>query len=182
MKQHIPNILSLSRVVLAPVVIYLYLVDSLTASIIAFIMLVILELTDALDGYYARKFNVVGDIGKALDPFADTLLHITLFTIFLYDGIMPMWMYLIALYRDMFSMFIRIITAIRGSVLPAKFSGKLKTFFRAISVVIIFILNILKNKNIDLPYDKIAYYSLLVVTIITIYSFFDYLPLLKRKR
>ena len=59
--------------------------------------------------------------------------------------------------------------------------GKLKTASRAIAVVIIFLIKILKYTSIALPYDKIIYYSLLVVTIITIYSFFDYMPLLKGK-
>ncbi len=140
MKKNIPNMLSLSRIVFAPIVIYLYASSEFITSIIAFILLIILELTDGLDGYYARKYNLVSDLGKALDPFTDTVLHITLFTIFLHEEIMPLWMYLIALYRDMLSMFMRIITAINGNVLPAKFSGKLKTFSRAICVSLIFFL------------------------------------------
>jgi len=180
LKQHIPNILSLSRVVLAPPLIFLYLTKSFTAAVLALILLILLEITDALDGYFARRFNLVSDIGKIIDPFTDTVLHLTIFSIFLYDGSMPLWMYLISLYRDMLSMFLRILSAMRGIALAAKFSGKLKTLARAGAVGIIFTLNILKYTDIVVPYKEITYYSLLVVTIITIYSFFDYIPLLRK--
>ena len=180
MKQHIPNILSLSRVVLAPPLIFLYFTKSFTAAVLALILLILLEITDALDGYFARRFKLVSDIGKIIDPFTDTVLHITLFSIFLYDGSMPLWMYLVSLYRDMLSMFLRILSAMRGIALAAKFSGKLKTFARAAAVGIIFVLNIFKYTDIALPYEEITYYSLLIVTIITIYSFFDYIPLLRK--
>ena len=181
MKKHIPNLLSFSRIILSPLVIFLYFYNSIITAILALIFLIILEITDALDGMLARKLNIVSDLGKVLDPFADTVFHITMFTIFLYEGSMPMWMYIISLYRDMFSMFVRILGGLRGFAVAAKFSGKLKTASRAMAVVIIFLIKILKYTTIALPYDKIIYYSLLVVTIITIYSFFDYMPLLKGK-
>ena len=181
MKQQIPNLLSISRIVLSPLVIFLYFYNSIISAVLALIFLIILEITDALDGAMARKFNLVSDLGKVLDPFADTVFHITMFTIFLYEGSMPIWMYIISLYRDMFSMFIRILGGLRGFAVAAKFSGKLKTASRAAAVVIIFLLKILKHTEISLPYEQITYYSLLVVTIITIYSFFDYMPLITGK-
>ena len=181
MKKQIPNLLSVSRIVLSPLIIFLYFNNSIIASVFALIFLIMLEITDALDGAIARKLNLVSDLGKILDPFADTVFHITMFTIFLYDGNMPIWMYIISLYRDMFSMFIRILSGLKGFAVAAKFSGKLKTFSRATAVILIFILKILQYMSIKLPYDKIIYYSLLVVTIITIYSFFDYIPLITSK-
>lgn len=183
MKKQIPNLLSVSRIVLSPLVIFLYFYDSFITSILALIFLIVLEITDALDGIAARKFNLVSDLGKVLDPFADTVFHITMFTIFLYEGSMPIWMFIISLYRDMFSMFIRILGGLRGFAVAAKFSGKLKTASRAAAVIIIFLIKVLKFTYLNyLPLDKITYYSLLIVTIITIYSFFDYLPLITKKK
>lgn len=181
MIKHIPNLLSLSRIVLSPLVIFLYFYNSYTTAIIAFIMLILLEITDALDGAMARKLNIVSDMGKVLDPYADTILHLVLFTIFLYEGSMPIWMFLVALYRDMLSIFIRILSGLSGLAVAAKFSGKLKTFSRAFAVILVFFIKILKYTSIELPYDSIIYYTFLVVTIITIYSFFDYLPLIFKK-
>jgi len=183
MKNQIPNILSVSRIILSPLVIFLYFYNSIITAILGLIFLIILEITDALDGMIARKLNLVSDLGKVLDPFADTVFHITMFTIFLYEGSMPIWMFIISLYRDMFSMFIRILGGLRGFAVAAKFSGKLKTASRAASVIIIFLIKVLKFTSIDfLPFDTIIYYSLLIVTIITIYSFFDYLPLIIGKK
>ena len=183
MKSQIPNLLSISRIVLSPLVIFLYFYNSFITSILALIFLIILEITDALDGIAARKFNLVSDFGKVLDPFADTVFHITMFTIFLYEGSMPIWMFIISLYRDMFSMFIRILGGLRGFAVAAKFSGKLKTASRACTVIIIFFIKVLKFTSITfLPFDAIIYYSLLIVTLITIYSFFDYLPLIMKKK
>lgn len=184
MKKQIPNILSVSRIILSPLVIFLYFYNSIITAILGLIFLIILEITDALDGMIARKLNLVSDLGKVLDPFADTVFHITMFTIFLYEGSMPIWMFIISLYRDMFSMFIRILGSLRGFAVAAKFSGKLKTASRAAAVVIIFLIKVLKFTSIIdfLPFDMITYYSLLIVTIITIYSFFDYLPLIIGKK
>lgn len=184
MQKQIPNLLSVSRIVLSPLVIFLYFHDSFITSILALIFLIVLEITDALDGIAARKFNLVSDLGKVLDPFADTVFHITMFTIFLYEGSMPIWMFIISLYRDMFSMFIRILGGLRGFAVAAKFSGKLKTASRAAAVIIIFLIKVLKFTSFlnYLPFDKITYYSLLIVTIITVYSFFDYLPLITKKK
>lgn len=181
MKKNIPNILSLSRIALAPVIVSLMFAQNIYAAICLFILTVIAEVTDALDGYTARKYNVVSDMGKVLDPFADTVLHLTIFTGFLIIGYMPFWMFIIALYRDMLSMFVRIVGGLRGFAVAAKLSGKLKTASRAFAVFIIFFMNILKNYGVHLNAEKIAYYTLLIVTAITVYSFFDYMQLLKKK-
>ena len=116
------------------------------SAVLALIFLIVLEITDALDGAMARKLNLVSDLGKVLDPFADTVFHITMFTIFLYEGSMPIWMYIISLYRDMFSMFIRILGGLRGFAVAAKFSGKLKTASRAAAVILI--LSLVYNYNV----------------------------------
>lgn len=182
MKKQIPNILSLSRIILAPLVTLLYFCNSFLSAIVALVFLILLELTDKYDGELARKYGIVSDMGKVLDPFADTVFHLTLFTTFLYEGSMPLWMYLISLYRDMLSMFIRILSGLSGFAVAAKFSGKLKTASRAVCVCIIFLVKVLKYTNLNLPYNNIVYYSLLIVTLITIYSFFDYIPLLLLKK
>lgn len=180
MKKNIPNMLSLSRIVLSPLILYLLFIDNKILSIFLLVFVILLEMTDFFDGYTARKFGLVSDVGKILDPFADTILHMTIFLAFLILGYMPLWMFLISLYRDMLSIFMRMLSSIRGFSLAARFSGKLKTASRAFSVVFVLILNILKNYNIDLPYSSIMYYTFLGVTIITIYSFFDYLSLFKK--
>ena len=64
MKNQIPNILSVSRIILSPLVIFLYFYNSIITAILGLIFLIILEITDALDGMIARKLNLVSDLGK----------------------------------------------------------------------------------------------------------------------
>ncbi len=182
MKKNIPNMLSLSRVIFAPLIVYLLFVDNKAVSIFLFFFVILVEITDFLDGYFARKLNIVSDIGKILDPFADTVLHMIVFLAFVVLGYMPLCMYIIFVYRDMLSIFMRIISSVRGFALAARFSGKLKTASRAFALIFILLLNILKHYNIDLPYDTIMYYTFLVITLITIYSFFDYITILRPKK
>ncbi len=183
MKSYIPNMLSLSRIVFSPLVLFLlYINGNKPLAIFLLIFTIFLEITDALDGYTARKYNIVSDMGKVLDPFADTVLHMTLFLAFYSLGYMPMWMLLISLYRDMLSMFMRILSSMKGFSLAARFSGKLKTASRAFAVVLVLLLRILMEYGIELPYAGIMYYTFFAVTIITIYSFLDYLSIFNAKQ
>lgn len=183
MKSYVPNLLSLSRIVFAPLVLFLLYVESGKAiAIFLLVFTIFLEITDALDGYTARKYNIVSDMGKVLDPFADTVLHMTLFIAFYSLGYMPMWMLLISLYRDMLSMFMRILSSMKGFSLAARFSGKLKTAARAFAVCVVLLLDILIQYGVELPYQGIRFYTFLVVTVITIYSFLDYLSILNTKQ
>jgi CDP-diacylglycerol--glycerol-3-phosphate 3-phosphatidyltransferase len=83
---NLPNLLTISRIVAIPAIIWLVFIDHYIARQVAFILYVVACLTDYLDGYLARKMNIVSDLGRMLDPIADKLLVGTLLIAFAYTG------------------------------------------------------------------------------------------------
>jgi CDP-diacylglycerol---glycerol-3-phosphate 3-phosphatidyltransferase len=93
------------------------------------IILVLIELSDVLDGAVARRSDTVSDIGKILDPFADVVSKVTYFAVLLVAGVVPLWFLLVVLYREFGIILIRMILFRDGIALAAHLLGKLKTWF-----------------------------------------------------
>lgn len=90
-------------------------------------LLIVSECSDYLDGILARSRNQVTDLGKVLDPMADSITHISLFLAFTQGFIqLPLILVLVFLYRDFFIATLRTLCAMKGVVLAARFSGKVK--------------------------------------------------------
>jgi CDP-diacylglycerol--glycerol-3-phosphate 3-phosphatidyltransferase len=92
------------------------------------------EFTDAIDGVVARRRGQVTDFGKVLDPSADSLARLTAFISFMVCGIIPLWMFLVFMYRDLLMGLLRVVCASRGTVLAARKSGKLKAVIQALAI------------------------------------------------
>jgi len=88
-KTDIPNLLSVIRILLVPVFVYLYIKGYRAYAIGVFITA---GLTDVIDGYIARKYNCTSDLGKILDPLADKLLQLSAFLCLYQSKLVPMWM------------------------------------------------------------------------------------------
>ncbi len=106
-------------------------------------LLVLCECSDLFDGFLARRWNQVTDLGKILDPVADSIMHISLFLTFT-QGIvqLSLWYVFVFLYRDMLISTLRTVCALRGIALAARFSGKMKTVIQAVSCSLILCLMI----------------------------------------
>lgn len=101
------------------------------------------ELSDAFDGYFARKYNQVTDLGKILDPMADSIYRISVFLSFTQPPInLPLLLVFVFLYRDSVISTLRTICALRGLALAARATGKIKAIMQAGSLFIILILMI----------------------------------------
>ena len=128
----IPNILTLIRICASPVFFVIFFSDTwlsfspLTTGILIICLFLIIEATDLFDGHFARKLNQTTDIGKIMDPFADSLSRLTYFLCFTIYGIMPFWIFFIVLYRDLGVSFIRQLIARGGISMAARLSGKIK--------------------------------------------------------
>ena len=97
---YISNLLSLSRFVLLGITIY-FLISTLTNKyLLTCIMIIIIWISDLLDGYFARKKNQISDFGKIIDPVADKVCIISLVLILVLQGIVPLWFGLIIILRD----------------------------------------------------------------------------------
>jgi CDP-diacylglycerol--glycerol-3-phosphate 3-phosphatidyltransferase len=93
----------------------------------------IIEITDFVDGRIARKTDSVTPFGKVFDPFADSVARLTYFLSYLVTGIMPGWVFLIILYRDLGLSFLRLMFMSKGTALAARLSGKIKAWVYAVA-------------------------------------------------
>jgi len=93
----------------------------------------IIEITDFVDGRIARRTDSVTPLGKVFDPFADSFARLTYFLSYLVTGIMPGWVFLILLYRDLGISFIRLMVMSKGIALAARMSGKIKAWVYAVA-------------------------------------------------
>ena len=129
---NLPTKITVFRIILAPVFFIIYFIPEWTGSFSAgsvyvmIPMLIVMELSDALDGYIARKYNMVTDLGKILDPFSDVISRVTFFICFAFTGIMPLWTLLIILYRELGITFLRMMMMGRGTAMAASIWGKAK--------------------------------------------------------
>jgi CDP-diacylglycerol--glycerol-3-phosphate 3-phosphatidyltransferase len=106
-------------------------------------LLSVSELSDAVDGYLARKYNQVTDLGKVLDPMADSIARISVFLTFTLEPVkLPMILVFIFLYRDSVVSTLRTMCALNGFALAARWSGKVKAVVQAIAAFIVLILMI----------------------------------------
>jgi len=135
----LPNKLTVGRIALTPV---FFIVFSLTVFreqilvsgiILLWIIQIVSEVSDVLDGHIARKHNLVSDMGKIMDPFGDVLSRVTYFVCFTAVGLMPLWALIVILWREFCIMFIRMVMAKEGTALAARKGGKLKAVFYFIS-------------------------------------------------
>lgn len=128
----LPNKLTLTRLFLTPLVFaawYFFVHLGLSPRVgtaLIWVLFIMSELTDLLDGRIARARGLVSDVGKLMDPFSDVFLRVTYFTCFVGAALMPVWTLVIILWRELAIMFIRILLAREGTALAANTGGKLK--------------------------------------------------------
>lgn len=210
---NLPNKLSLIRILLIPVIMIVYSIEPLrnqmvfegayhlsVCNLIIMILAIAGALTDLFDGKYARKHNLVTDLGKFLDPLADKLLVLTLLII-IYDQcnyygalyyldtggkeleqLLRWWMVLIILAREFMVTGIRLVSAGKKQVIAASWYGKVKTTLQFVTLIILLAgCAVLENPNNGdlVPYEPlyvIFVKILLVATLaITIFSGYDYI-------
>ena len=126
--------LTVARIVLAPVFFLLYqLADRGSPFVLLGVWGVfgLIEVSDLLDGYFARRLGLESELGKVLDPFADSISRLTYFLAFVGSGLVPLWIFLILVYRDVSVAYIRVILSHFRVLMPARASGKLKAWVYA---------------------------------------------------
>jgi CDP-diacylglycerol--glycerol-3-phosphate 3-phosphatidyltransferase len=141
MKLNIPNILTISRVVITPLFLVAILMEQLPHRfLIACVIFSIASITDALDGYLARKNNQITNFGKFLDPIADKVFTTSALLAFMSMGLCNIWIVMIVLTREFAIASVRMIAATNGVVIPANVWGKIKTITQMVFTILIMIL------------------------------------------
>lgn len=134
---NLPNKLTVTRLVLLPLLLVWYFinVNSIVYAVVLGLLFGAMELTDLLDGKIARKRNLVTDLGKVLDPFADAICHLTFFACFTFSQIMPLWAFIIIFWREFSQSFVRMLLMGKGKPMAANIFGKAKTCLYALCSV-----------------------------------------------
>lgn len=150
--KNLPNQITIVRILLIPFIMFFYFANFFENGIgklIALILFVIAALSDMLDGYIARKYNLVTDFGKFLDPIADKIMASTGLLIVVVDNIIPSpygaILYVIMLLRDYIVTGLRQIGQIKGCIIAADFWAKIKSIFLDIAIVFGMVLAYLTN-------------------------------------
>lgn len=132
---NLPNKLTLLRLLLVPF--YVYLAYYTPYSLAALIVFSVAALTDLLDGYYARKHNLITEFGKLMDPLADKFLTISAFTVFNALGLLSPVVLLIVCLREISISVFRALAASKDVVIAASIYGKIKTILQMVVIILI---------------------------------------------
>ena len=141
---NLPNKLTIIRVCLIPFFVAALLFDhgnNYTMRIVANVLFIVASLTDLFDGKIARKYNLVTNFGKFMDPLADKLLVCSALICLIELGQLPAWVVIIIISREFFISVFRLVAADNGVVIAASYWGKFKTTFQ-MAAVILMIFNI----------------------------------------
>ncbi|CQR47628.1 CDP-diacylglycerol--glycerol-3-phosphate 3-phosphatidyltransferase [Paraliobacillus sp. PM-2] len=180
---NIPNRITLSRIFLIPIFILLltlpldfgeWIIGASTLPIVDFVAAVLFIIaagTDWIDGHYARKYNLVTNLGKFLDPMADKLLVSSAFILLIEMGMIPAWIVIIIISREFAVTGLRLVAAGEGLVLAAGNMGKWKTTFQLVAIAALLLHNF-PFSYIHFPFDTITLYIALILTVISGVDYF----------
>ncbi len=166
-----PNKLTVIRMILVPVFMVLMMFENKACQYCGLTVFIIASVTDWLDGYIARKHNLITTFGKFMDPLADKMLTTAALLILLEKGIISSWVLLIVLGREFLVAGIRLAAVGEGNVIAASMWGKAKTVAQMVAIIVSIILI-----NVPFAYSNTIINILIwISTILTLVSGFDYL-------
>ncbi len=168
---NLPNKLTLFRVVLVPVFAAVLLLhpESTGWRIAAVAIYIVACLTDMLDGMIARKYNLITDFGKFMDPLADKLLVCTALICLLSTGQLPAWAVIIIIAREFIISGFRLVAADNGVVIAASWWGKSKTIVQMLMTIVLI-------ANFPHPlWQLLGRILLIAAVVLTVISLVDYL-------
>ena len=168
---NLPNKLALFRVVLIPFFVFFLLAPYFEGygNYIAVAIFIVASITDFLDGKIARKYNLVTNFGKFMDPLADKLLVCSALICLIQLELIPAWVVIIIIAREFIISGFRLVASDNGVVIAASYWGKFKTAFQMLTVIVL-ILNI-PNKVFTILGTVLIYVSLAL----TVISLIDYI-------
>ena len=176
----LPNQLTVLRIVLSPVFLFLFLSDVVWMKQLSVIVYIIAALSDWYDGWLARKFNYITSWGKFWDPLADKILTSTAFIGFTIVKLIPIWMVIIIVGRDVLVTLLRVFADLKNYSFSTSYYAKWKTMLQMIFLYYLLILFVAQNSpEINLEYgelislllnNQLVYFVALFITLITLHS------------
>ena len=168
---NIANKITILRILLIPIFMFFMMVKVPYNMEIALSIFLIASLTDKLDGYLARKYNLITDMGKFLDPLADKLLVTAAFLQLIELGRVEAWIVFVILTREFAVTGLRSIAASQDIVIAASNFGKIKTVTQIVAIIGLMTRPYIMA-TIDYPLDTMLVYLTLVITVISGVDYF----------
>lgn len=182
---NMPNLLTLLRIVLAPVFMFFFIVDSFYMKLVGLALFLLAALTDLADGYYARKYGIMTGFGKFMDPLADKILVSSALITFIalkYVSALPV---ILIVGREFGITGLRLLAAYKGVVIPASWGAKCKTFMQmtVVSLIMGYISLMTTLVHFQNPaaaffeFDYYLYFNILLwlTAVVTVWSGVDYI-------
>lgn len=167
---NLPNQLSIFRIVLVPIIILLLEIPGEFTRFLALIIFILASFTDFLDGHIARRYDMITKLGQLIDPLADKILTLAVFVQLTALGEVPAWVVILILSRELTISIFRAIAASEGVVIAAGWTGKLKTIFQMLAILMLLSNNYI-GKILDLPLDMIFVYISAALAFISAFEY-----------
>ena len=165
---NLPNKLTIVRVLMIPFFLFFLWMEKIPGNQwIALVIYVAACLTDTLDGYLARRDNLITDFGKFMDPLADKLLVSSAMIAFIELGRLPAWIVIVIISREFIISGFRLVASDNGVVIAASYWGKIKTVVQMIMTILLIV-----NLSALHVVNQISIYAAVILTIV---SLIDYL-------
>lgn len=183
MRMTIANMLTVSRLFIAPMFLAFILTDSAFGMSAAVLLFFVGALTDWFDGYLARKYGEESELGKFLDPLADKVLTSTAFVSLYIVDVMPLWMLVVIVLRDFGTTAMRSVAEEKGKHIVTSRNAKVKTFLQMVFISYALCLMWLSKTWTDAElmekaravlYSASTYYLMLGITLFTIWTAVEY--------
>ena len=168
---NLPNTLTLLRIAVVPLLFFLLLDPGPAGSLLVATMFILAGLTDLLDGYIARKYQIVTPMGKLLDPIADKLIVNTAMILMIPIGRIPAWVVAVMIARDFAVDAVRSIASAEGTIISASNLGKRKTLCQIFAVSALMIHHPLFGADAHV----VGLFILYIALFLSLYSGIDYL-------
>lgn len=169
-----PNKLTVLRMILVPFFMAFMMLDPKNAAfiIIGLVLFVVASITDAVDGHLARKYNLVTDFGKFMDPLADKMLTTAAFLVLMNSGRASAVAVMLILTREFIVSGIRLVAAGGGKVIAASWWGKIKTIFQMVAIIVSILLFLpIFPENVSVLVTDILVWLSAIITVVSGYDY-----------
>lgn len=179
---NLPNLLTLSRVLFAAVLVYLLNEKTLAGNVLATVVFALASLTDFYDGHLAKTRGMVSDFGKIMDPVADKILLLSAFGVLAHIGMVAWWMFDVIAAREVLVTLSRLIAMKQGRILGAERTGKIKTVVQIAAVSVTLLYLVVERCDfagdwfltVEVTWRWLIYALMFAAVLLTLYSGADY--------
>ena len=181
----LPNQLTILRIVLVPVFVYLLMLSSPLMKLFGVVVFIIASVTDAYDGYHARKYGETTRLGAFLDPLADKFLITAAFLVYVWYGYLDLWMVVLVALRDIVVTVLRVYAELKDRPVVTSSEAKYKTLSQNIFAYVIMLFMLLAEPTFtgaavasrmrEVLFADYLDYIMLAITLFTVYTGVSYL-------